>query len=256
MDREQVKKIENWIANEFKPVTGGPAYLAYLTLTGSRAYGLETPDSDYDYRGVYVPPLVSMIEGLGKAEVLNIPGVVKDDVVLYPIHQFLKLAGQSNPNILDLLFAPDDCVVVNHDRFNSLVRSRRKEFLIRDLHLRIKGFAQSMLTKMLSGGTRDLGAKRKQDIEEHGYSTKNAMHLIRLLHMGIETIRTGEYNVRRTTDRDILMQVRRGEITEDQVLQLAEMLTRNLDTVAEHTNLPVRTLVHDELARTAIVMSD
>ena len=26
-------------------------------LTGSRAYGLETPESDYDYHGVFVTPI-------------------------------------------------------------------------------------------------------------------------------------------------------------------------------------------------------
>ena len=30
-------------------------------LTGSRAYGLDTPESDYDYHGVYVTPTSELL---------------------------------------------------------------------------------------------------------------------------------------------------------------------------------------------------
>jgi predicted nucleotidyltransferase len=74
-------------------------------LVGSHAHGLATPESDYDYRAVFVQP-TSQILSLGSKAVSNqwIEGDV--DNTAYEIGHFLFLATKSNPTILETFRAP------------------------------------------------------------------------------------------------------------------------------------------------------
>jgi len=74
-------------------------------LVGSHAHGLATPESDYDYRAVFVQP-TSEILGLGSKPVSNqwIEGDV--DNTAYEVGHFLFLATKSNPTILETFVAP------------------------------------------------------------------------------------------------------------------------------------------------------
>lgn len=56
-----------------------------------------------------------------------------------------------------------------------------------------------------------LGEKRKGLVLEHGYDSKNAAHLIRLLRMCKEFMETGELIVYRTTDAAELLDIKRGK---------------------------------------------
>ena len=58
---------------------------------------------------------------------------------------------------------------------------------------------------------------------KHGYDTKNAAHLIRLLRMGIEFMRDGTLQVMRP-DAEQLLAIKRGEWTLQQVKSEAEQL--------------------------------
>ena len=68
---------------------------------GSRLYGTQRPDSDWDERGVCLMPPEALI-GLQGFEQIQGPG----DRVIYGLTKFFKLALGCNPNILDILFAP------------------------------------------------------------------------------------------------------------------------------------------------------
>jgi len=74
-------------------------------LCGSRAHGLHRPDSDYDYRAVYVIPTSEMLSLDFKPRNTNwIEG--KEDNTSYEIGHFLFLATKSNPSILEVFVAP------------------------------------------------------------------------------------------------------------------------------------------------------
>ena len=74
-------------------------------IVGSQAHGLATPESDFDYRGVFVAPT---------AEILRIGGIVhetnwiegKEDNTSWEIAHFLRMATKSNPTILETLISP------------------------------------------------------------------------------------------------------------------------------------------------------
>lgn len=74
-------------------------------LVGSHAHGLATPESDYDYRAVFVQPTAEILS-LGSKPVSNqwIEGDI--DNTAYEVGHFLFLATKSNPTILETFVAP------------------------------------------------------------------------------------------------------------------------------------------------------
>jgi hypothetical protein len=72
------------------------------------------------------------------------------------------------------------------------------------------GYATGQLKSMTNVSTGKLGQKRKKLIEEFGYDTKNAGHLIRLLRMGIEFLTEGSLRVVRP-DAPELIDIKQGK---------------------------------------------
>jgi len=66
--------------------------------------------------------------------------------------------------------------------------------------------------------------------EQFGYDTKHAMHLVRLLRMGVEALRDGEVIVKRP-DAEELLAIRNGAWTYDQLVQYAEQKDREVRDV-------------------------
>ena len=71
----------------------------------------------------------------------------------------------------------------------------------------------------------------------HGYDTKHAMHLVRLMRMGLEVLQTGDLLVRRP-DADELISIRDGALSFDELLQQATELQARMETAAEQSSLP------------------
>lgn len=84
-----------------------------------------------------------------------------------------------------------------------------------------------------------MGAKRKAMVRKYQYDVKNAAHLIRLLRMGVEFLRSGHLQVYRTTDAEELKSIKRGEWTLDRVKAEAQMLFDGLEEARAVSPLPV-----------------
>lgn len=80
-------------------------------------------------------------------------------------------------------------------------------------------------------------AKRAALEEKHGFDTKHAMHLVRLLRMCREILTSGEVIVKRP-DRDELLAIRDGAWTYDRLVAWAEEQDRELDAIYETSSLP------------------
>jgi len=119
-------------------------HLLVMVLAGSRMYGTSRTDSDYDYRGVCIPPIESMI-GLDKFEQVE----MDEDTVIYTTTRFFHLALQNNPNILDILFAPPSTWIVDSDDWHKIYEMRHK-FLCRTALHRFGGYALSQLKRIKS----------------------------------------------------------------------------------------------------------
>ena len=76
-------------------------------LSGSKAYGLDTPESDDDFKGVFMLPR-EQFYGLQ-----YIPQINMDDnnAMFYEWRRFVDLLSVNNPNILELLETPADALI-------------------------------------------------------------------------------------------------------------------------------------------------
>jgi len=90
-------------------------------VAGSVAYGLNTPDSDIDIRGIFRRPNEELL-GLVKYDDLIKDD--KNDIQFYELKRFFELAIGSNPNILELLFMPDDCIKVCTAEMEKIIVNR------------------------------------------------------------------------------------------------------------------------------------
>lgn len=85
-------------------------WLIFEVIAGSRAYGLDSERSDTDIRGVYVLPK-DMFYGLEYAEQVSNE---TNDIVYYELKRFIQLLARNNPNILEMLSIPENCVLQRH----------------------------------------------------------------------------------------------------------------------------------------------
>ncbi|MGH1337623.1 MAG: nucleotidyltransferase domain-containing protein [Aureispira sp.] len=80
--------------------------LLFETISGSHAYGLSIPTSDVDLKGVFILPKAQFY-GLDYVPQVN---DTKNDEVYYELRRFMELLSKNNPNLLELLHSPDDCI--------------------------------------------------------------------------------------------------------------------------------------------------
>lgn len=79
-------------------------------ISGSRAYGTDTPESDTDLKGVFLQPLDSWL-GMHRMDQVNDEA---HNITFYELGRFAELLGKNNPNLLELLFTPSDCLLFRH----------------------------------------------------------------------------------------------------------------------------------------------
>ena len=263
-----------------------------MTIAGSRMYGTNIASSDVDKRGVCVPPKI-VVNGFARNfEQQQFPN---EDTTVFSLKKFMRLAADANPNIIELLYAPEDCIKEIHPTWERL-REKRDLFLTAKAYHTFTGYAHSQL-KRIKGhrawlmnppthkptreefglteagqGVRDLARgidvstvsdealqviqkeksykaaqttwnqyekwKQERNVDRaaleaaHGFDTKHALHLMRLLRMGKEILTTGKIYVRRP-DADELLEIRAGKWGYDRLVEEAESIKSELDVIYE-----------------------
>ena len=81
--------------------------LVYLSQYGSHLYGLDTPSSDLDFRGIYIPSINDIILHKDQDEINKEVQIDnnKIDVKIFSLQKFIKLCSKADTNALDLLFS-------------------------------------------------------------------------------------------------------------------------------------------------------
>ncbi len=150
----------------------------YVTISGSHAYGVadtnvKTTAPDMDVYGFCIPPK-DYIFPMHRGEIpgFGTPGPtfqqwqqhhIKDedahggrgqewDLQVFNIVKFFELCRGNNPNMIDSLFTPENCVL-HCTRIGQMVRDRRRLFLAKHAWNTFRGYAASQLHKMTSKET-------------------------------------------------------------------------------------------------------
>ena len=170
-----------------------------------------------------------------EAMVLGEDGIIWDSVV-YEIRKFVRLLLKGNPNVMAMLFLPEN-LYIHLDEVGEDLLPHKDWFVGKHMYKPFKGYASSQLSKMDRNATSNLGAVRKKLVEKFGYDCKHAGHLIRLLRMGIEFLTSGELNIERH-DASELIDIKNGVWTRKAVLDESRRLFALLDEAYVKSDLP------------------
>ena len=126
--------------------------LIFKTVFGSKLYGLSTPSSDTDYKGIYLPTFDEAIlnnypksirEKISSGTSGDTSDIVETEV--YSLQYFLKLAAEGQTVALDMLFGPEDLREVQ-DPLLDFVFDNREKFLSKRLDA-LMGYASGQAIK-------------------------------------------------------------------------------------------------------------
>ncbi|MFF2527165.1 nucleotidyltransferase domain-containing protein [Streptomyces liangshanensis] len=210
-------------------------HTVYSCVMGSRAFGLATETSDTDVRGVFLAP-TALFWGFEKPPA-HVEGPA-DEQFSWELERFCALALRANPNVLECLHSP---LVERLDDTGRELLSLRGAFLSRQAHATFVRYA--------------VGQRRKleADVRQHGAPRwKHAMHLLRLLALCGDLLRSGRLVLDVGAEREPLLAVKRGEVPWPEVERRMNRLAAEADDAAARSPLPEapdRARIEDFLVR-------
>jgi len=228
-----------------------PLNTHYLTIMGSVAYGCSSDTSDCDVYGFCIPKLEDLFPHL-KGEIPDFGRQKQSfsqweehhvddekykkqyDFTVFSIVRYFTLLMENNPNIVDSIFTPTNCVM-HCTAVGNTVRENRRIFLHKGCFPKFKGYAFSQLHKMTIKNP-EVGSKRYEDIQKHGYDVKFAYHIIRLLDEAEQILTLGDLDLQR--NREQLKSVRRGEWTEQDIRDYFSDKEKQLEKIYAESKLP------------------
>ena len=245
-----MKLIKDLTVNgKIQPPKWLPDNILFAGITGSYAYGVSDDTSDKDIYGIVIPPVNTIFPHLaGEIQGFSTPKNRFDqwqqhhikhndeeyDLTFFNIVKFFQLAMHNNPNILDLLFLPQHCIIHSTMTWKKITDNKNK-FLHKGLYQKFIGYSFSQKNKIKTQSNKS-NEKRKKSYELYGYDTKFAFHCMRLLMEAEQLLNTGNLDL--TKDKEILKSIRRGEWSIDQIDNFFEKKESHLQTLYENSKLP------------------
>lgn len=181
-------------------------------LGGSHAYSLANENSDIDERGVFLNEDISYIVGLdtnNKSQKFTDKRSSGEDVFYYELRKFLESLRKTNSQAVELLF--NKKWISLDGRFEKYILGAKHAFLDSEyFYHSLKGYIHNEKRLMNGERTGLLGSKRKNNLEQFGFSYKNCCQILRLLHSSTIFYRTGEFPVDMSREEihPLLMQIK------------------------------------------------
>lgn len=198
-------------------------FVIYRCVVGSRAYGLESSESDTDRRGIYLPPAEMEWSLYGLPEQLESK---ETEECYWELKKFIILALKANPNVLECLYTP---LVETRTELAQELLQMRAIFLSKLVYQTYNGYVISQFKKL------------EQDVRSQGsIKWKHAMHLIRLLLSGVTVLKEGFVPVSVSRYKEQLLAIKHGELDWEDVNRWRLSLHKDFDQAFSNTKLPER----------------
>lgn len=136
--------------------------LIFKAVVGSQAQGTATPQSDEDLKGIYIQKNDDIIS-YGYEEYVE----VSKDESYYEIKRFFDLLLVANPNAIEILFSPQDCILISSPEFKLLYENRNR-FLTKRCFQTFAGYANMQIKKAK-------GLDKKMNWEEQRITRKTPL---------------------------------------------------------------------------------
>jgi len=227
--RDSLTKGQEWVLDN----------LIILHVSGSRLYGTNSKDSDWDYRGITIAPKEFWVglNGFDQWEYKT----DEIDITIWDIRKWMRLAIKGNPNIIETLFVnqKNNEVYEPNNIFDVYIRKNWPVFLNQSLRNSFGGYAHSQYQKLLTKYSNKTG--RQDLVKEFGFDTKFASHVFRLVSEGEELLTKGQLKFPRP-DAQKLKDIRFGtEYSPDEMddcLDDMKCAISRLDTALNDSILP------------------
>lgn len=118
-------------------------WIVLEVISGSHAYGTNIEGSDIDKKGIYIQPSQDVFAN-------HIPQVSdeQNDTTFYEIGRFIELWAKGNPNVIEILNSPEDCIIYKHPIIDEYFPEEvKKLFITTKLRHTFSGYAHSQIKK-------------------------------------------------------------------------------------------------------------
>lgn len=158
-------------------LAGHPHPLLYATVHGSRLYGFDTPESDWDLRGCHVLPVEQVLGLQGGPETVTRKREAAGagvELVTHEVKKVFRLLLRSNGNVLEEVLSP-------------LVLATG------DFHTELKDIVGQCVSRKHAGHYLGMASQALSVLQKPGKGrVKYALHLYRALLTGIHLMETGD----------------------------------------------------------------
>jgi hypothetical protein len=148
-------------------------------LFGSHLYGTNTPDSDHDYKGIFLPSRRHLLLGRipktfnhSTGDHFSKNGAGDVDIERFSLHYFLKLAIEGQTVAFDMLHAPPEFILSKSPTWDFIVANRGL-FYTKNLKAFV-GYARRQVSKYGIRGSRLHAAKTVVKVLD-GYSPETRL---------------------------------------------------------------------------------
>lgn len=127
--------------------------IALLVPGGSFLYGTNTPDSDFDLRGIFIEQQRNI---LGFDVVENYEKIDDDvDIQVNSVCKTLKLLESCNPAIMEIIYASDENIIMINE-LGKMIRDNAGIFLSNNIIKTFGGYAYQQLIRLKNALSRDI----------------------------------------------------------------------------------------------------
>lgn len=199
-----------------------PGKVIMQAVCGSRAYGLDTPESDYDLKGVYVSPTIDVASLKPPTQTVD---HTDPDWAFHEVGKFISLCLKCNPTTIEQLYLAEYDFVSSE--FQMLIDRRDLFLSSRAIFGAYGRYAEAQMKRLLNREDSSFGHGRK-------YS-KHARHSFRLLQQGMELITTGTMGVRVSNPEELFAV---GELPPDELVAKFDPAIAAFDAACDNSLLP------------------
>lgn len=193
-------------------------------VVGSRAYGLNTAESDFDRMGIYLTPFTEAVWGAEDKDKGTQVSKGGDDLKMYELRQFLKLYLKGNPNIVEFLWLHD--YETSSHIGSKLLNFRSALIIPENITAASLGMAHGAMTRYEKTLTKDADNP----------SFKLVRHGFRCLIQATKLLKTGELDLKLSLGHINKFKDLEGAPIED-LKYVLETLERNLSEALEDSEI-------------------